>query len=46
MLNTIQLIAGLSLGNYREAAKRFEGAATESDVLHAETICLDVYLFK
>ena len=42
MLNTIQLITGVSLGDCREATKRFEGAATESDVLHAKIIYLDI----
>lgn len=46
MLNTIQLITGLSFGDSREVTKCLKGAAAESDVLHVETIYLGVYLFK
>ena len=46
MLNTIQLITGLSFYDCREATQCLKRAAAESDVLHVETICLDIYLFK
>lgn len=46
VLNPIQLIAGVTLGSGGKPAKPIEGAATESDILHAQTISLHADLFK